>query len=84
MRRDLTKSRTSREGLTTPLPPAEHGRDVPEVPPGLPPWVTADFIDETIRVWQPHSSAPLTPADAIEIIMNTSHLLDVVLEEGAA
>jgi hypothetical protein len=84
VRRDLTKSRTGQEAVTVPPAPAEHSRDISAVPPGLPPWVTADFIDETIRVWQPHSSAPLTPADAIEIIMNTSHLLDVVLEEGAA
>lgn len=83
MRRDFTKSKPSREGVTLPLAP-EHSRDAPAVPPGLPPWVTADFIEETIRVWQPYSSAPLTPVDAIEIIMNTSHLLDVVLEEGAA
>jgi hypothetical protein len=50
------------------------------VPAGLPAWVTAEYIDETIRVWQPYSKTPLTPADAIEIIMNMSRLLDVLME----
>ena len=44
------------------------------VPAGLPDWITADLIAETLRVWQPYYSEPLTPEDAIGILLNVGGL----------
>lgn len=79
MRPEPVNSRLGPEDRLAAPVSTEHGLSTPTVPPALPSWVTADFINETIRVWQPHSKSPLTQEDAIEIIMNMSHLLDVVL-----
>lgn len=38
---------------------ARKADDPRAIPAGLPVWVTAVFIDETIRVWQPHSKKAL-------------------------
>ena len=51
--------------------------------PGLPQWVTDDWIDETIRVWQPYYKDPLTINDAVEIILSWDRLLKVLREEPA-
>ena len=65
-------------------PVAARQADNPQaVPAGLPAWVTTGFIDETMRVWQPRSKKALTQDDAIEIIMNMSRLLDVLLDKDA-
>jgi hypothetical protein len=52
--------------------------------PGLPAWVTDDWLRETIRVWQPYYKAPLTSDDAAEIILGWHRLLGVLREEPAA
>ena len=39
-----------------------------------------DFLDETIRVWQPLSKEPLTYADAEEITENMVGLFMVLLK----
>jgi hypothetical protein len=44
----------------------------------LPEWVTSDLIAETIEVWQPKYSDPLTEHDAIEILLNVAALLDAI------
>ena len=44
------------------------------VPAGLPTWITADLIAETLRVWQPYYAQPLTPEDAIGILLNVGGL----------
>ena len=31
-------------------------------------FMTKDFIDKTIKIWQPHFKDPLTEKDALEII----------------
>lgn len=54
--------------------------DSTAVPPALPEWITPDFIQETIRVWQPYSKSRLTQNDAIEIMLNMRHLLRVLLK----
>lgn len=40
----------------------------------------ADFIKETIEVWQPHSHAPLTTEDAKAIIRNVTAFI-MLLDE---
>ena len=47
------------------------------VPPGTPPWITADMIADTIAVWQPYYKYNLTEDDAVQIIINVSNLVDV-------
>ena len=48
------------------------------VPAGLPAWITADLIAETLRVWQPYYSEPLTAKDAIGILLNVGNLFGVL------
>jgi len=52
------------------------------VPPGAPAWITGDEIEETIRVWQPNYRQLLTPDDALEILVNSRNLLDVLFPLG--
>jgi hypothetical protein len=35
------------------------------------------LIEQTIRVWQPYYTAPLTPEEAIAIIQSVGRLIDV-------
>ena len=44
------------------------------VPGGLPAWITVDLIAETLHVWQPYYAQPLTPEDAIGILLNVGGL----------
>ena len=48
------------------------------VPAGLPAWITADLIAETLRVWQPYYAQPWTPEDAIGILLNVGNLFGVL------
>ena len=48
------------------------------VPAGLPAWITADLIAETLRVWQPYYAQPLTPEDAVGILMSVGNLFTVL------
>ena len=50
----------------------------PEVPAGLPGWITLELIEETMRVWQPYCTEPLTTSDACEILLNVAQLFDVL------
>lgn len=50
----------------------------PLVPAGAPPWVTAELIEQTLRVWQPFYAQQLIPDDALEIIMSADRLFEVV------
>lgn len=51
------------------------------VPSGAPSWITAELIEDTIRVWQPYYQQPLTPDDAVAMMMNVGELFDAVSEE---
>ena len=51
--------------------------------PGLPGWVTAEWLQETVRVWQPYYKDPLTIRDAAEIITSWDRLLTLLREEPA-
>jgi hypothetical protein len=44
------------------------------VPAGSPDWITAELIEETIRVWQPYYVAVLTPEEAVTMIQNVGRL----------
>jgi hypothetical protein len=48
------------------------------VPPGAPKWITPEEIEDTLRVWQPSYRQLLTAMDALEILINTHNLLDVL------
>ena len=48
------------------------------VPASLPAWITADLIAETLRAWQPYYAQPLTPEDAIGILLNVGNLFGVL------
>ena len=48
------------------------------VPPGAPSWITSELIAETIRVWQPKYQKPLSPDDAVEILVNVGRLLEII------
>jgi hypothetical protein len=47
------------------------------VPAGTPEWITAELIEQTIRVWQPHYQATLTPEEAVTMIQSVGRLYDV-------
>jgi hypothetical protein len=51
------------------------------VPTGAPEWVTPDLIERTINIFQPKYNEPLTPEVSLEIILNTVHLFDLLIEE---
>jgi hypothetical protein len=48
------------------------------VPAGAPAWVTAELLEHTLRVWQPKYNVPLTPDDALAIILNVGRLFEVL------
>jgi len=47
------------------------------VPAGVPDWITADLIEQTIAVWQPYYADVLTPEEAATMIASVGRLLDV-------
>lgn len=53
-------------------------RQLTDVPPGAPSWVTAELIANTLEVWQPYYDSPLTPADALAMIQAASGLIEVL------
>lgn len=57
------------------------GRPQPEpqaiVPPGAPGWVSESLICITIETWQPHADRPLTPDDALAMLINVGELFVV-------
>ena len=48
------------------------------IPPGTPAWVSAELIEHTLRVWQPRYPTPLTPDEAVYIILNAGRLFEVL------
>jgi hypothetical protein len=44
------------------------------VPAGAPDWITAELIELTIRVWQPHYEAVLSPEEAVTMIQTVGRL----------
>ncbi len=48
------------------------------VPAGTPDWITAELIEQTIRVWQPYYEATLTPEEAVTMILTVGRLYQVL------
>lgn len=48
------------------------------VPEGAPAWITAELIESTLAVWQPHYEQPLTTDDAVEILRSVGRLFDAL------
>ena len=48
------------------------------VPAGTPDWITAELIEQTIRVWQPYYGTLLTPEEAVTMILNVGRLYQVL------
>ncbi len=48
------------------------------VPDGTPDWITAELIEETIRVWQPFYREVVTPEEAVTMILNVGRLYGVL------
>lgn len=47
-------------------------------PAGSPSWVTAEIIADTIATWQPYFREALTAEDALEILQDVGHLVDIL------
>ena len=45
---------------------------------GLPKWITPELIADTVHVWQPYYTEPLTANDAIGILMGVGNLFTVL------
>jgi hypothetical protein len=46
--------------------------------PSAPSWITAELIEQTIRVWQPYYAAPLSPDEAVTMILSVGQLFDIL------
>ena len=51
---------------------------VTAVPAGAPTWVTPELIAKTLKTWQPYYAEPLTPEDALVMILRVSSLFDLL------
>ncbi len=52
-----------------------------KVPGGVPPWVTPELIEHTLRVWQPFYQDQLIAEDALAIIMSAGRMVDLLSNE---
>src|SRR5262245_40891652 len=48
------------------------------VPAGAPDWITAELIEQTIRVWQPYYQAVVTPEEAVTMIQTVGRLFQAL------
>jgi hypothetical protein len=48
------------------------------VPAGTPDWITAELIEQTIRVWQPYYQAIVTPEEAVTMIQTAGRLFQAL------
>ena len=65
------------------LVPAADGDAAPDLPPGLPGWVTAELMTMTLEVWQPYYADPLTVDDAVGMLTGAGRLLSVLIGSSA-
>lgn len=47
---------------------------------GIPSWITPELIADTVRVWQPYYTEPLTAKDAVGILMGVGNLFHALPE----
>ncbi len=45
------------------------------LPAGTPPWITPELVSHTLEVWGPRYRTPLTPEDAVAILISVARLL---------
>jgi len=57
---------------------------LPVLPPGLPAWISAEAIADTLRTFQPYYEQTLTVDDAIEMLMAAGNLFDVLKDDSNA
>lgn len=59
---------------------AERSVAVPtaSLPPGAPAWVTAELLADTIAMWQPYYSEPLTDQAALELVLGVGRLFEAL------
>jgi hypothetical protein len=43
-------------------------------PAGSPDWISEELIAQTLETWQPHADRPLTPDDALAMLINVGEL----------
>jgi hypothetical protein len=48
------------------------------VPQGSPAWISAELIEETLRVCQPYYANPLTIEDAIDMMQAVGQLVGIL------
>jgi len=53
------------------------------IPTGAPAWITAELVEETLRVWQPYYAHPLTVEEAIDIMQAVGQLVKVLSCESS-
>lgn len=60
-------------------------RSATSLPPGAPAWVTAELLANTIALWQPCYSEPLTDHVALDLVLGVSRLFDALgdVDEGS-
>jgi hypothetical protein len=51
------------------------------LPPGTPEWITLALVHETVRVWQPFYSAPISLDEAVTILRRVGQLFSVLSEK---
>ena len=66
------------------LAPAADGDAAPDLPPGLPGWVTAELLALTLEVWQPYYAYPLTADDAAAMLTGAGRLLSILTDRPAS
>ena len=74
----VTVGTADRPAAAAGLAPAADGEAAPDLPPGLPGWVTADLLALTLEVWQPYYADPLTVEDAAAMLTGAGRLLSVL------
>ena len=45
------------------------------LPAGTPAWISSELVEQTLKVWQPRYSEPLSVEDAIAILTGASGLM---------
>ena len=49
-----------------------------EPPSSAPAWATPELLADTLETWQPYYSRELTVADALDILLSVSRLIDAL------
>lgn len=61
-----------------PRPEAQRPEEPRLVPAGVPAWISRELVEKTIRVWQRYYPKPLTPDDAVTMLLNVGRLFTLL------